>query len=157
MSRPANLCLLACALATAMAYPASAQDGFTVTLSVNKTSSASGQVMASLCDDPAAPIPGACRPYSAKADAHPGTTVLTFKGVKPGAYAIQAFHDENGNGILDFPKEAYGFGNNAAFPPSFKAAAITVSADTKASIDLVNIFANGAGQQGDKGAEAPAG
>jgi hypothetical protein len=143
-------------MALAMTLSAAAQDGFTVTLSMNKTPSSTGQVLAALCDDPAARIPGPCRTYSAKADAQRGTTILKFAGVKPGVYAIQAFHDENRNGVLDFPKEAYAFGNNAPFPPSFKAASITIIADTLASIDLVSVFANGSGLQGDKGAEAPA-
>jgi hypothetical protein len=156
MSRFANLCPLTCALALAIALPAAADDGFTVTLSVHKTPSAAGQVAAILCDDPAARLPGSCHTYSAKADARPGATILKFAGVKPGVYAIQAFHDENGNGVFDFPREAYAFGNNAPFPPSFKAASITVAADTQTSIDLVSIFSSGAGLQGDRGVEAPA-
>ena len=51
-----------------------------------------------------------------------------------GRYAVQAFHDENGNGDLDanvlgIPKEGYGFANDPATtfgPPDFEEAAVTV-------------------------------
>jgi len=43
---------------------------------------------------------------------------LTVKGLPKGKYAVQLFHDENGNGKMDFnflgiPKEGYGFSNDA--------------------------------------------
>ncbi|NUO00517.1 MAG: DUF2141 domain-containing protein, partial [Saprospiraceae bacterium] len=44
--------------------------------------------------------------------------VLTVKGLAKGKYAVQLYHDENGNGKMDFnllgiPKEGYGFSNDA--------------------------------------------
>ena len=47
---------------------------------------------------------------SAEAPAHAGTTMLTVRDVPPGTYAVQGFHDLNGNGKLDInffgvPKE----------------------------------------------------
>jgi len=63
-------------------------------------------------------------------DARVPRVVLTFGGVRPGMYAISAFHDENSNGKLDknllgIPKEGYGFSNDARGrmgPPKFEAA-----------------------------------
>jgi uncharacterized protein (DUF2141 family) len=45
------------------------------------------------------------------------TVELTFPDLKPGQYAVQVMHDENGNGKLDtnflgLPVEGYGFSNN---------------------------------------------
>ena len=60
---------------------------------------------------------------------------ITFKGVKPGKYAIALMHDENKNGKIDrpvlIPTEGFGFSRNAKVrmgPPSFKAAAFDVKA-----------------------------
>lgn len=66
--------------------------------------------------------------------AHEGTLRFVLRDVPPGRYALNAFHDENGNGDLDtnvlgIPKEGYGFANDptARFgPPSFEAAAVDV-------------------------------
>ena len=43
---------------------------------------------------------------------------ITFTGLAPGRYAVNGFHDANGNGDLDtnllgIPVEGYGFGNGA--------------------------------------------
>ena len=71
-------------------------------------------------------------PYSGTAPARPGITVVTIRGVPPGRYAVEAFHDENGNGEIDrglfgIPKEGVGFSNDAKIrmaPPKFAEAAI---------------------------------
>jgi len=48
-----------------------------------------------------------------------GDTVrILVRGLRPGAYAVAVFHDENGNGEFDqglfgFPLEQYGFSNDA--------------------------------------------
>ena len=63
-----------------------------------------------------------------------GTLRFVIHDLAPGRYALNAFHDENGNGDLDtglfgIPTEGYGFGNDAKAtfgPPSFDAAAVTV-------------------------------
>ena len=62
------------------------------------------------------------------------TLAVTYHGLPEGRYAVTAFHDENGNGEMDFnvlgiPTEGYGFSNDAAGfmgPPKFEQAAITV-------------------------------
>ena len=56
---------------------------------------------------------------------------VTFKGLKPGTYAVAVLHDENENDEMDFnfvgmPLEGYGFSNDASAmfgPPSFEDAA----------------------------------
>ena len=69
-----------------------------------------------------------------------------FDGVKPGRYAVMAFHDQNDNGILDrapngIPLEGYGFSRNAKGNyglPSFDDAALDLrEGQTDIKIDLV--------------------
>ena len=64
--------------------------------------------------------------------ANAGGTV-SFDAVKPGAYALAVFHDENGNKKLDtflgVPREGFGFSRNPAVhfgPPSFASARFQV-------------------------------
>ena len=64
-----------------------------------------------------------------------GTLRLVVPDLSPGQYAVNAFHDENGNGELDtnlvgIPSEGYGFANDASAsfgPPKFEDAAVDVS------------------------------
>ncbi|HMA71911.1 MAG TPA: DUF2141 domain-containing protein [Xanthobacteraceae bacterium] len=63
--------------------------------------------------------------------ATPGTIGFTLHDLPPGRYAVAAYHDENGNGRLDFdptgvPTEGYGVSNNTRnpqAPPEFAKAA----------------------------------
>lgn len=71
-------------------------------------------------------------------------TVLVFRNLSPGTYAVSVFHDENGNGVMDknaigLPMERYGFSRDARGtmgPPSFADAAINLQADTTIRIVL---------------------
>jgi uncharacterized protein (DUF2141 family) len=72
-----------------------------------------------------------------------GAQTVVFTELKPGAYAVITFHDENDNGKLDenalgLPTEGYGFSNDAEgflAAPSFKDAAVTLGGHDKA-IDI---------------------
>ena len=74
--------------------------------------------------------------------AQKGGFSVTFTGLAPGRYAVNGFHDANGDGKLDtnllgIPTEGYGFGNGATGsfgPPEFEASSIAV--DGKAGIRL---------------------
>lgn len=69
---------------------------------------------------------------------------FTFEDMPMGRYAIQVFHDENGNGDLDtgafgIPNERYGFSNNAVAnfgPPALEERLFTLDATTKVIIEL---------------------
>jgi len=71
-------------------------------------------------------------------------TVLVFRNLPAGSYAVSLFHDENGNGVMDrnvigLPLERYGFSRDARAtmgPPSFADAAFELKADTHISITL---------------------
>ena len=69
--------------------------------------------------------------------AHAGDIRFVLRDLPPGRYAVNAFHDENGNGDLDanvlgIPTEGYGFANDppTSFgPPEFEEAAVTVGVE----------------------------
>lgn len=73
-----------------------------------------------------------------------GKTVLVYRNLAPGTYALSLFQDLNGNTKLDtnvvgLPTEPFGFSRDAAGvmgPPGFAAAAMALSADTTITITL---------------------
>ncbi len=113
--------------------------GATVTVTLDGVHGGGGKVLASLCDDPSKGFPGDCLTYAAMAPAQAGRTVVVFTGVKPGTYALQAFHDLNGDMRPEIPPEGYAFGNGAAWPPAFDKASIKVGSDTSASLRMTYV------------------
>ena len=115
--------------AIALAAAADPPPSGTVTVEIGNVRSAKGRVHVDLCPE-ARFLDDGCA-YSGTAPAHPGTTIVIVRGVPPGRYAAQAFHDENGNGKVDralfgIPKEGFGFSNDAPIrlkPPRFADAA----------------------------------
>ena len=84
-----------------------------------------------------------------------GTVRVIFADVTPGAYAVAAFHDADGDGALNqnivgMPTEGYGFSNGAVGfmgPPSFADAAVIVDEDEAApSVSVPIAYPEGAGQ-----------
>lgn len=104
-----------------------------VTVQLLDVASGKGKLMVSLCDK--ASFLRRCA-ASQSARAKRGSAKVTFNGVKPGRYAVMAFHDENGDGrmgrtAIGAPSEGYGFSRDArgtASAPTFDQAAINVSA-----------------------------
>ena len=74
-------------------------------------------------------------PFSGAAPARPGSVVVSVDGIPPGRYAVQAYHDEDGNGrlrrgLFGVPSEAIGFSRDARVTlsaPPFEDAAIEVA------------------------------
>lgn len=72
--------------------------------------------------------------HAAATKARAGVTEFFLPGLAPGTYAVQAFHDENGNRDLDrnflgWPREGMGFSRDApmrAGPPEFPDAAVPI-------------------------------
>ena len=77
---------------------------------------------------------GSAHAYSVVSDAG-AATVLRFRNVQPGTYAIALLHDENNNGRADrtlgmMPREGFGFSRDARVrmgPPRFRDAAIQIN------------------------------
>lgn len=68
------------------------------------------------------------------APANSDSASVVFDGVKPGRYAVVAYHDANDNKRLDlllgmFPREGWGLSNNPKVvgPPAFEPSAIDVA------------------------------
>lgn len=73
-----------------------------------------------------------------------GEMKISLSGLPPGTYAVNVYHDENGNkkldrGLFGLPSEPYGFSNNPTTtfgPPSFSEASFSVTGDKEISIKL---------------------
>lgn len=74
-----------------------------------------------------------------------GSSVITFKDIPIGNYAVNIFHDENNNGEIDkgfiFPTEGIGFSNFETIgfsnKPSFKKASFNLSTDKVMSVKII--------------------
>ncbi|MDQ5881448.1 MAG: hypothetical protein QG616_1278 [Pseudomonadota bacterium] len=137
-------CLL---LAGAALLPSSAlhaEEAGTLTVTLRNVRDASGSVRAGLYRDPATFRKEDRAVSVAQAPATPEQTIVTFRDLPPGRYAIMAYHDENGDGTLNrrfgmFPTEGYGLSNNpqVSGPPAFEDSAFEVAVpETAISIDL---------------------
>lgn len=86
-----------------------------IEVSVSGVRSAQGMVRVSVC--PKANFLGNC-PWTASVPAHTGAVTLIVPDVPPGHYAVQAFHDVDGDNRLGrnwigVPREGIGFSNDA--------------------------------------------
>lgn len=118
-------------IAVLAAFPARAAEMAGIAVTVEGVANATGRVLVALCTRDT--FLGAKCPYVANAPASAGGKVeIVLKGIEPGIYAVQAFHDENENfdidrSFLGWPKEGMGFSNDARMnygPPDFDEAAI---------------------------------
>jgi uncharacterized protein (DUF2141 family) len=113
---------------------ASIADAADVTITVQGIRNDQGQIMVAVCDEKHF-LGNDC--HNARAKAQSGAVAVTIADVAPGNYAIQVYHDENGNSRLDknfigIPTEATGFSRDAhgdMGPPKFADAEIPVSND----------------------------
>jgi len=102
-----------------------------LTVEVAGVPSARGRVRIDVCPQ-AKFLDDGCA-WHAAVPAKAGTVTLTIPDLPPGEYAIQAFHDANGNdeldrGLFGIPKEAFGFSRDAKVvfsPPKWKDAVFT--------------------------------
>ncbi|AGH49554.1 hypothetical protein G432_09145 [Sphingomonas sp. MM-1] len=115
-------------LAALLAAPAADPSG-SIEIAVTGVRTAEGRVHVDIC--PEAHFLKEDCPWSGEAPARIGATVVVVRGVPPGRYAAQGFHDRNGNGKVDrnligIPTEGIGFSNDAKIrlgPPKFADAA----------------------------------
>ena len=73
-----------------------------------------------------------------------GGATLTFAGLKPGRYAVSAFHDADKDGklktnFIGMPKEAVGVSNNPGGMPGFAKSQVAVPAGAPIEINLRKI------------------
>jgi len=97
-----------------------------LTVEVGDVRNARGRVRIDICPQ-AKFLEDGCA-WHASVPAKAGITTLIVEDLPPGDYAIQAFHDENGNdemerGMFGIPKEGFGFSRDAKIvfsPPKWK-------------------------------------
>lgn len=111
-----------CAMAGPISISMAAETA--VTVRIAGVHSSSGNVMVALCADPAAAFPGGCTTYSAGTPAKRGEVAIRIPGVPAGRYAVQAFHDENGDFRPQIPPEGFAFGNGSSWPTNFNSSAM---------------------------------
>jgi uncharacterized protein (DUF2141 family) len=123
-------------LAGLAAAPATAAD---LQVDVAGLRNADGLLRAAVCPEDTFTRPDC--PHFGVAPATEGR--VTVRDVPPGVYAVQVFHDENGNGDLDRrgfrPFEGLGFSNDAPMrmgPPRFRDAAVRVTGDGRLTVNM---------------------
>lgn len=129
------------AAAAALATAGAAAQAYDLTVEVYNARSDKGTVDGALYGDEASwlkqSLQGERQPASTK-------TVLVYRNLQPGHYALSLFHDENGNGKLDsniagIPTERYGFSRDARGrmgAPAFADAAVELRSDMTITVNL---------------------
>ena len=72
---------------------------------------------------------------------------IEFKDLPAGTYAVSVFHDENGDGEMNYgmmgiPQEAFGFSNNPSIsvgPPSFEESKFDLTEDKEIVVNMMLI------------------
>ena len=104
-----------------------------VTVRVSGVADAAGQVRVAACTEPE--FLKSCR-LVASAPAKVGSLDVTIRAVPPGRYAIQAFHDRDGDGklatnLIGLPSEPFGLSRAPTLrygAPAFADAAVEIEA-----------------------------
>lgn len=125
----------------AMAFACAAAQAHDLTVEVLGARSDKGNVAGALYADATSWLKSSLQGERQPAS---GKTVLVYRNLQPGTYALSVFHDENGNGKLDsniagIPTERYGFSRDARGSmgaPDFAAAAIDLRSDMTIIINL---------------------
>lgn len=111
-----------------------AQEGITITVTIDNVTSNEGKVLMSLHTSETFMKGKGIK--DAATSIEDGKVTITFENVLPGEYAILALHDKNDNQRMDFeengmPKESFGTSNNvmAMGPPQYDDAKFTVASE----------------------------
>lgn len=124
------------AFAGALILAAGPASAARIVVTIDGLHSARGDVFVGLYASPAKFLHGNQTDATKKVRASTGPITVVFDHLRPGTYAVGAFHDENGNDHLDtnflgLPVEGYALSNNirAVFSkPNFYQAAFSVGA-----------------------------
>jgi len=115
---------------------------FTITVHINNIGSNKGQIICNLhIEAKTFPKKHIARETSKIVD---NSSMIVFRNIKKGEYAISVLHDENMNGKIDFnifhiPSENTGASNNAKGffgPPKYKDAKFNIDRDKTIFINL---------------------
>lgn len=122
--------------------PAVAEE-YHLTVHLNGIKSSQGQIHVELYSDPKTFRKSALAQNVIKVAAQEDSVTVKFSGIKPGVYAILAFHDEDENGVLNkrfgmIPTEGYALSNDPDVfgPPAFKDSEFEVLTDKELNIPI---------------------
>jgi uncharacterized protein (DUF2141 family) len=121
-------------LALCLILPAGGAFASTLAVTIDGVRSNHGQVMVALFSRSKGFPDGDYADRWAKVPASTGPVTVVFDHLRPGEYAVGAYHDENGNGKLDtnfigWPEEGYALSNGirlTVFRPRFIESAFTL-------------------------------
>lgn len=118
-------------------------DAYNLTVHLHGVKNSAGQIQVELYADAKTFRKSALAQHIVKTKAQTDAVTVTFSGIKPGNYAILAFHDEDENGELNkrfgmIPTEGYALSNDPEVfgPPAFKDSAFELSSDKELIIPM---------------------
>jgi uncharacterized protein (DUF2141 family) len=130
-------------LAWIISYTPAVAEEYNLTVHLNGIKNSLGQVHVELYSDPKTFRKSALAQHVIKAAAEENSVNVKFSGIKPGVYAILAFHDEDGNGVLNkrfgmIPIEGYALSNDPQVfgPPAFADSKFEVASDKELDIPI---------------------
>lgn len=116
---------------------------YNLTVRLHGIKNNTGQIQVELYSDAKTFRKSALAQNIAKTQAQENAITVTFSGIKPGTYAILAFHDEDSNGELNkrfgmIPTEGYALSNDPEVfgPPAFKDSAFELRSDQELDIPM---------------------
>ena len=122
------------AIAAALVFVAGPASAARIIVTIDGLHSAQGNVFVGLYASPAKFLQGNQSDATKKVKATTGPITVAFDNLKPGTYAVGAFHDENGDDHMDtnflgLPVEGYALSNGVRVvlsKPTFQQASFTV-------------------------------
>ena len=118
-------------------------DDCSLSLNVKGVKNDKGYVYVELYNEPKTFRQSAKALSITKTTAAEGVINVKFDGLKPGHYAVLAYHDEDGNGILNkrfgmIPLEGYALSNDPEVigPPSFESSDFEVLGDAEINVTM---------------------
>jgi uncharacterized protein (DUF2141 family) len=116
---------------------------YNLTVHLNGIKNSMGQIHVELYSDAKTFRKSALAQNVMKVAAKEDTVTVKFSGIKPGFYAILAFHDEDENGVLNkrfgmIPTEGYALSNDPEVfgPPAFEDSKFEVTSDKELAIPI---------------------
>jgi uncharacterized protein (DUF2141 family) len=122
------------AIVAALVFVAGPASAARIIVTIDGLHSAQGNVFVGLYASPAKFLQGNQSDATKKVKGTTGPITVAFDNLKPGTYAVGAFHDENGNDHMDtnflgLPVEGYALSNGVRAilsKPTFQQASFTV-------------------------------
>jgi uncharacterized protein (DUF2141 family) len=116
---------------------------YNLTVNLHGIKNSIGQVYVELYSDAKTFRKSALAQHVIKVAAKNDNVTVKLSGLKPGAYAILAFHDEDGNGVLNkrfgmIPIEGYALSNDPEVfgPPAFEDSKFEIVSDKELNIPI---------------------